>query len=343
MHKNIRAVSLTVIVMLLAATLAATDKKPTAKESAQSPSYTIGILPFQDMSGGEYGGQLKEVLAKQLQAALLHGSTLMPRMMKVGGENAEQTDVDIPYAVKLGKFYKSDLVVMGSLLQADVEQKSGGMSGPSIGGISLSSRSSSQDATVVLQADIIDVARGEKLSSLRVTGKDHEGKISPSISTGYGSMDMGGADFQKTALGKATQNALTDLVSTLAATAQDFKPDSGAAPPNPDCQAPAGGAAASSACHILFRVMLSSSMTPLKQYTAAVAGQDLSGQVKDGVLQIGNPAAQFVMQVKVKDAPADSHVQPLYAGQEDCKCDKPEKVLVLEIDSDGSGKFNWWQ
>jgi len=81
-------------------------------------------------------------------------------------------------------------------------------------------------------------------------------------------------------------------------------------------------------------------MTPLKQYTAAVAGQDLSGQVKDGVLQIGNPAAQFVLQVKVKDAPADSHVQPLYAGQVDYKCDKPEKVLVLEIDSDGSGKFN---
>jgi hypothetical protein len=156
-------------------------------------------------------------------------------------------------------------------------------------------------------------------------------------------MDMGGANFQKTALGKATQNALTDLVSKLAATAQDFKPDSGAAPPNPDSQAPAGGAAASSACHIVFRVMLSSSMTPLKQYTAAVAGQDLSGQVKDGVLLIGNPAAQFVMQVKVKDAPADSQVQPLYAGQVDCKCDKPEKVLVLEIDSEGSGKFNWWQ
>lgn len=193
-----------------------------------------------------------------------------------------------------------------------------------------------------LQADVIDVARGEKLSSLRVTGKDHEGKISPSISTGYGSIDMGGADFQKTALGKATQNALNDLVSKLAATAQDFKPDSGAAPPKPDSQAPAGDATPSSACHILFRVMLSSSMTPLKQYTAAVAGQDLSGQIRDGVLQIDNPAAQLVIYVKVKDASADSHVLPIYSGQVDSTCDKPEKVLVLEIDSDGNGKFNWW-
>jgi len=343
MQARMRSASL-VVVMLLAVTLAAKDnKKPTTDASTSGPSFTIGLLPFLDTSGSDNGGQLKDVLAKQLQAALLNASSLTPRLMKPSGDNPQQTDIDIPYAVKLGKFYKSDLVVMGSLLQADVQEKEGGMSGPSFGGISLSSRSKSQDASVVLQADVIDVERGVKLASIRATGKDHEGKISPNLSTSYGSMDMGGADFQKTTLGKATQNALTDLVSKLVATARDFKPAAAAAPASAGGAAAAGGAASSTACHVLFRVLLSASMTPLKEFSLAVGGQDLSGQVKDGVAQIDNPAAQLVMQVKVKNPPAGANLQPIYAGQADCACDKPEKVLVLEIDSSGNGKFDWWQ
>ena len=214
------------------------------------------------------------------------------------------------------------------------------MSGPSFGGISLGGRSKSQDATVALQADIVDVGRGVKLTSLRVSGKDHEGKISPNLNTNYGSMDMDGGDFQKTALGKATQNALNDLVAKLVSAATDFKPDTGAAPPAPG----GAGATTPSACHVIFRVMLSATMAPLKEYAPAISGQDFSGQVKDGVLRIDNPQAQFVMQVKVTKPPAGSNLQPVYSGQVDCKCgDKPEKVLVLEIEADGSGKFDWWQ
>ncbi|MGD1104201.1 MAG: hypothetical protein ABSA59_19300 [Terriglobia bacterium] len=56
-----------------------------------------------------------------------------------------------------------------------------------------------------------------------------------------------------------------------------------------------------------------------------------------------NPQAPFVRQVKVTNPPAGSNLPPVYAGQVDCKCDKPEKVLVLEIGSDGSGKFDGWQ
>lgn len=330
--------------VLLAGTLMAKEKKPAAA-SAPAPTYNIGILPFDDVSGGEHGGQLKEVLAKQLQAALLSGTSLTPRLMKRGGDNPEETDVDIPYAVKLGKYYKSDLVVMGSLLSADVEEKDSSVSGPSFGGVGVSTQSRSQDATVVLQAVIIDVGRGQKLTSLRATGKDHEGKISPNISTEYGSMNMGGANFQKSPLGKATQRALADLVTQIVNTAQNFTPTSGSASAaGGEAQAAPGGSASSaSACHVLFRVLLSSTMTPLKDYTVALGGSDRSAQVKDGVLQIDSPPAQLILQVTVKNPPADTELQPVYAGQVDCKCDKAEKVLVLEIDSQGDGKYNWWQ
>jgi len=70
---------------------------------------------------------------------------------------------------------------------------------------------------------------------------------------------------------------------------------------------------------------------------------DLSAQVKAGMLQIDNPAAKMSLQVKAQNFPADAKLQPAYEAQVQCACDKPEKVLVLEIDADGQGKFNWWQ
>jgi hypothetical protein len=235
----------------------------TASAAASEPTYKVGILPFQDMSGSEYGEKLKQVLAKQLQAAILNSTKLTPRFLKPGGDKPGETELDVPYAVKLGKYYKNDLVVMGSLLSAEVEDKENSMSGPSFGGVSLGGKSHTQDATVVLQVELVDVGRGEKLNSLRATGKQHEAKVSSNISTGYGSMDMGGTEFQKTVLGKATQKACDDLVRQIVAEAQKFSPVVAAPTEAAGGAGPTGGAASSS-CHVLFRVMLSASMETIK-------------------------------------------------------------------------------
>ena len=339
MRHALRVVSAMFLGLILAGAGVGKEKADPAA-SASSPTYKVGILPFQDMSGSEYGGQLKQVLAKQLQAAILNSSNLTPRFLKPGGNNPGETELDVPYAVKLGKYYKNDLVVMGSLLSAEVEEKESRMSGPSFGGINLGGRTHTQDATVVLQVEIVDVGRGEKLNSLRATGKQHEAKISSNINTRYGSMDMGGTDFQKTALGKATQKACDDLVRQIVAEAQKFTPPAAA---SAEAAGVAAGGAASSSCHVLFRVMLSASMETIKDYTVTVNGADLSAQVKAGMLQIDNPAAKMSLQVKAQNPPAGAHLQPAYEEQVACSCDKPEKVLVLEIDADGQGKFNWWQ
>jgi hypothetical protein len=89
--------------------------------------------------------------------------------------------------------------------------------------------------------------------------------------------------------------------------------------------------------------MLSASMETIKDYAITVNGADLSAQVKAGVLQIDSPAAKMSLQVKAQNPPAGAQLQPAYEGQVACSCDKPEKVLVLEIDAAGQGKFNWWQ
>jgi len=341
MRHALRVISATFLGLMLTGSGVGKEKAAPAAP-ASSPAYKVGILPFQDMSGSDYGEKLKQVLAKQLQAAILNGSKLTPRFLKPGGDNPGETELDVPYAVKLGKYYKNDLVVMGSLLSAEVEEKESRMSGPSFGGVSLGGKSRSQDASVVLQVELVDVGRGEKLTSLRATGKQHEAKVSSNIRTGYGSMDMGGADFQKTALGKATQRAIEDLVRQLVAEAQKFTPPA-AGSAGAEGEAGAAGGAAPSSCHVLFRVMLSASMETIKEYTVTVNSTDLSAQVKAGVLQIDGPAAKMSMQVKAQNPPEGAQLQPAYEGQVACSCDKPEKVLVLEIDADGQGKFNWWQ
>ncbi|HYK91306.1 MAG TPA: OmpA family protein [Acidobacteriota bacterium] len=186
-----------------------------APAKSPGPSYTIGILTFQDASGGDYGESLAKVLHRQLQAAILNASRHTPRFLKQaeGSEEAEQTDVDS--AVKLAKSQKTDFALMGSLLSVQVNEGEGGLNAPMIGGVTAGGHARSQEAEVVLQVDLIDVGRGERTASLRATGKDRDTKIAADVYTDYGSMDMGGATFQNTVLGKATQKAIDQVVKQV--------------------------------------------------------------------------------------------------------------------------------
>jgi TolB-like protein len=304
-----------------------------SKSGASSPEYSVGIMPFEDLSGGENSENIKQVLSKKLQAALLSGSSFSPKMLKYGGDNPEDVSADIAYAVKLGRHYKTDLVVMGSLLSLDVEEGQSGLSSRSIGGFSLGGNARSQTATVILQAELIDVARGKKITSFRVTGKSRQGKFSPNVGSDYGSIDVSDANFGSTSLGKATEQAVEQLAARVVAATSQFTP-SGEGSGDGD----GGGEASSSSsgCAAMFRV-LGSDMAPISTYEVGVDGTDMTAQVKDGVLQLKSSSSSPVIQVKVKGAK-----KPLYAGKIEGPC-APDRVFVLEIDDSGEGKFSWWQ
>jgi len=291
----------------------------------------IGVLPFQDLSSDDNAQELRKVLGKKLQASLLNGSNATPKLLRVGGENPEETEVDLNYAIKLGKHYKTDFVVLGSLVSIDVEESDSGFSGPSFGGVNLSARGRKQSATVVLQLDFLDVAKGEKVFSQRFTAKDSSGKFSPNISTEYGSMDLDGSDFNNSTLGKATQKALDQMVVKINTATRDFKPAA--------AQATTGAAGG---CSVLFRVV-GPDMGAISSYTVAVGGNDLSAQVQNGVLKFAHSGGNPVIQVTVKQALDGVKTKPVYVGNVDSSCDKAEKVLALELDQSGEGKFTWWQ
>lgn len=307
-----------------------------SKNAASSPEYSVGIMPFEDLSGGENSDNIKQVLGKKLQAALLSGSSLSPKMLKYGGDNPEEVAADIAYAVKLGRHYKTDLVVMGSLLSLDVEEGQSGMSSRSIGGFSLGGNARSQTATVVLQAELIDVERGKKITSFRVTGKSRQGKFSPNVGSDYGSIDVSDANFGSTSLGKATEQAIEQLAAKVVAVAGEFTPSAGDGSSDNDA-ASNETSSTRSGCAAMFRV-LGPDMAPISSYEVAVDGADVTAQVKEGVLQLKSSSASPVIQVKVKGA----NMKPLYAGKIDGPC-AADRVFVLEIDEAGEGRFSWWQ
>ncbi len=207
------------ILFVLSATVAVAQAFAVREAGAQTgkagAAYVIGILPFQDASGGDYAESLAQVLARQFQASLLNASRHTPRFLKPGEAAEEAGMIDLDAALELARSQKVDFAVMGSLLLVQVTEGEGGVSAPSIRGVAAGGQGRSQAAEVTLQVELIDVARGERVASLRTTGKDRDTRISADVYTDYGSIDMGSAAFQNTVLGKAVQKAVNEAVKQM--------------------------------------------------------------------------------------------------------------------------------
>lgn len=187
---------------------------------------TIGILPFPDLSGNSDLGQLGTVLPALMQTALANRDKLMPREIQPGASapGAGPQVVNSTYAIQLGQYYGTNLVLAGSILSGQIETKQGSFNGGSLGGFQLGGSSNSQSATVTLQVDLIDVGRSKDLGTFRATGKDRETHIDPNVNSNYGNMNMQSTQFQNTSLGKATNRAIAELTRQVLAALRNYKP-----------------------------------------------------------------------------------------------------------------------
>lgn len=104
---------------------------------------------------------------------------------------------------------------------------------------------------------------------------------------------------------------------------------------------PSSGDSSPPTCRVFFRVVLGATLDSLKDYTVRVSGADRTSQVANGVLQINDPPGTLDLEVAVKNHPKGVLIEPSYADKIPCKCDKPTKELVLEIDLKGKGSFDW--
>jgi OOP family OmpA-OmpF porin len=317
-----------------------------APNKSAGPSYMIGIFPFQDISGSEYGESLAQVLAKQLQAALLNASRHTPRFLKPseGQENAEQMELDS--AIKLAGSQNVDFAVMGSLLSVEVNESEGGLTTPAISGVTAGGQQRTQAAEVALQVELIDVKRGERVASLRTTGKEQDTKIAANVSTDYGSMDMGGASFQNTVLGKAMQKAIDkvvkDMLPKLKTAATQPASEEAARPAGTGAASQATAAAAQSAAEVYGNrydfvpgsktlVYDDFSETEVGEYPAKWTIKDGGGNTAEVVQMEGRKFFQSRYSAEGADA-------SMHWLRYEIKGDLP-KNFTIELDADVQGYF----
>ncbi|HUX68164.1 MAG TPA: OmpA family protein [Terriglobales bacterium] len=207
----------------------------------KGPGFSVGILPFQDVSGNADLGQLSSVLASMLQNELLDKTQLVPRQLA----GAPGQAVDIATAAGMGQQAGTDVVAIGTLLSGSVQTSQGSFNGPSFGPIHVQANRNQMKVVVLLQVALVDANRGVTIATLRAKGNDSVTHLDPSVDSNYGTMNMQGAGFQNTVLARATKSALDQLAGEMNQALGRFTPAAPAAPPAAGA-APAAAAAAPS-------------------------------------------------------------------------------------------------
>lgn len=203
------------VLVALAAALSPplTGQEPKPSSAAKS-QIRVGLLPFIDntVSGGEDVGI---AVSRAVQAELTHSTSLVGRVLTLDGVKPD--DLDGEKAVEIGRERGVDAVLLGTVLEATSEESGKNIQSPSVFGQSVGGGAQSVKGTVTLQGDLYNVADGTKIESIRVTGQASDRKVGTNVQTSLGGLSTGGSSFQNSALGKALNNAVADLVKRIAA------------------------------------------------------------------------------------------------------------------------------
>ena len=212
--------------------------------SAQGSQFKVGVLPFADNTGSNSGDVAGDV-SRAVQAEIAHSTQLMGVVLTLDS-GSNPNSLDHAKAIAIGQARGVDVVVIGTIIEADSQQSSSSANLPSFGGISLGGNKQSVKATVILQADLYSTSTGQKIDSLRQTGNASQNKIGSDVSTGLGSINTGGS-FDNSAMGKAFHSAVSGLAKQIngeQGQMTHFTPSDSAAAPASDA---APGASASQA------------------------------------------------------------------------------------------------
>ena len=180
---------------------------------AQNNAFRIGVLPFADNTGSG-GGDVAGSVSRAVQAEIVHSTQLQGRVLKLD-EGLDPNSLDSDKAIAMGRAQNVDVVIIGTVLEANSEESTASTRGPSIGGFSLGGNKQTIKATVTLQADLFSTSTGQKIDSIRQTGTASQTKIGADADTSLGNLNTGGANFDNSAIGKAFHSAVADLVKKI--------------------------------------------------------------------------------------------------------------------------------
>jgi len=183
---------------------------------ADKPQVKVGVLPFVDATGTGNAGT-GAALGRLVQAEIVHSTELLGRVLPADGTNPE--DIDVEKAAAIGKGHNVDLVLIGTVLEAKSESSSKGANTGRLFGQSVGATMHKSKATVQLQGDIVDVATGRRLTSLRVKGEESDTKVGANAWTQLGGLSTDSNAWLESPIGQAMQKAVADLVKRVNAEA----------------------------------------------------------------------------------------------------------------------------
>ena len=206
------ALSLFAILAMASPSLLGQQAKAPATAKYQ---FKVGLLPFIDSTGSE-DEEMGAAVSRAVQAELSHSTQLIGRVLKLE-EGVSADAVDGEKAAEIGKSANVDVVLVGMVLEATSEESERSVQAPSIFGQSIGGSTRSVKSVVTLQGDLYNVVDGQKIDSIRVTGRASDTKVGADISTDLGSISTGGTSFEKSPIGKALNSAVVQLVKKIAA------------------------------------------------------------------------------------------------------------------------------
>lgn len=215
-HYGARLGTLLAIAVLAVGQHIGAAQSPTLSKADPDGPIKVGILPFADAtaSGNRTAGT---DIARTMQAAMVHSTQLMPRLLTVE-DSVKLEEVDGDKAAAVGREQKVDVVFVGTVLEASTEEsnKSGWL--PSIKGQSGNVQIRRVKATVTLQGELYEAANGRRVFSERVTGRESNNRFGGTLYTRYGSWGNDSYNrFLDSPLGKALQAALAEMTQKIAA------------------------------------------------------------------------------------------------------------------------------
>ena len=194
----------------------------------KGPKKTIAVLGFENKSGfaGEIsiGDEFSEMLTESLMKT---GQFIVVARQELGAVIAEQDMAASNRFAKSktatkGKLIPAQIIIKGAVTEFDAQEK-GGTGGIRLGNlgfgnIGLSGTSSRAHVGVIVY--IIDSTTGQVIDSHRVEGKAKSSGIS--VDYAYRWFSLGGNDFKRTPLGKATHSTIAKAVRYIAGRLADL-------------------------------------------------------------------------------------------------------------------------
>ncbi len=194
----------------------------------KGPKKTIAVLGFENKSGfaGELsiGDEFSEMLTESLMKT---GQFIVVARQELSAVIAEQDMAASSRFAKSktatkGKLIPAQIIIKGAVTEFEAREK-GGTGGIRLGNLGFGNigiSGTSSRAHVAVIVSIIDSTTGRVIDSHRVEGKASSSGIG--VDYAYKWFSLGGADFKRTPLGKATHSAIAEAVIYIAGKLADL-------------------------------------------------------------------------------------------------------------------------